>query len=585
MYPVSKDFEDRIKLTERTVDLKVDIQHSQGILYLTGNELVDNTFQYTESSQSGEEFTIGSTVASDISFTIHNNENYKDIKFIDSIIRSNFGLLVEESKGSHFLMPTQPSIMKGFEDKWEYVPLGVFNIDDVNIQRNSIQIKAVDNMLKLDIPYSLSKLSYPATLYQIFTNICNVGDVKVGTVSFPNMHYRVQKRPDDELTLREVLGYVAELAGCFAKFDRNGALELRWYKDIHLTLDPSNRFNFKPSDDIVKIKGIMATTEEATYLAGTDEYAIDLTDNPLLQDSYETVLRNIYNNVKDTEFTPFESDWQGNPALESGDIITQIDRDGKPYKTLVTKSTYKYRGKSKLEAKGLPEISKGYKGQGNRQMANIVRKVEEQLGDTLTHFEEQQLWSSELIANMLGGYAIKTDEAMYIADNKDLSKAKKVWKWGLGGFGYSENGVAGPYSAAITADGSIVAMLIAANIITANNVKTGVLESSNGSTWLDLDNGLFNFNGGLVTMNKDGVKVNHYGSNEYSQLRADGFYRKYKHGEGAYLNDIYVFTNVATDIEYDNPIKVRVNLPSRFRERTRVEVLPILKQFGTPPLT
>ena len=48
---------------------------------------------------------------------------------------------------------------------------GIFHIDDVNRQRNTIQIKAIDNMINLDKPYSLSNLSYPATLYQIYVNV------------------------------------------------------------------------------------------------------------------------------------------------------------------------------------------------------------------------------------------------------------------------------------------------------------------------------------------------------------------------------------------------------------------------------
>ncbi len=111
-------------------------------------------------------------------------------------------------------------------------------------------------------------------------------------------------------------------------------------------------------------------------------------------------------------------------------MIVQIDRDGKEYNTLVTKSTYKYRGISVLEGRGLPEISRGYKGSTNRKIAEIKRKIDIDIGDKLTTLEEQQLQATELIANMLGGYAIKTEEAFYIADNEDLSKAKKSMEMG-----------------------------------------------------------------------------------------------------------------------------------------------------------
>lgn len=43
---------------------------------------------------------------------------------------------------------------------------------------------------------------------------------------------------------------------------------------------------------------------------------------------------------------------------------------------------------------------------------------------------------------------------------------QKVWRWNLGGLGYSNNGVNGPFETAITQDGSIVANFITAGILT-----------------------------------------------------------------------------------------------------------------------
>lgn len=506
MYPVTELYKEKIKENNRIFECLITIEHSEGTLNLTDKDIVLGSLIYTESSQAGEEFTIGGTVASDISFSIMNKPEYKDINFMGARVFVNISLLIREGADAHFLQPSQPSKMPDFDDLWEEVPLGRFNIDDVKRLRNTIELKAVDNMINLDIPYSLSKLSYPATLYQICVNICNIADVNVGTTNFPNQNYIVENRPDDDLTLREVLGYVAELSGCFAKVNRHGALELKWYTPTGLEIGPMNRFNFKPSDDVVQIKGIMYSTEDTTYLAGSEDYAIDLTDNPLLQGDYETVLPNIFNNIKDTIFTPYISDWQGNPAIQAGDLITQIDIDGKEYNTLVTKSVYKYRGRSVLEAKGLPDISKGFKGSTSRRIAQIKRVVEKEVGDKLTTLEQAQLNANELMASMLGGHFIEDKEngILYITDNPSLENSTKIWKWGTGGFGYSEDGGTN-WKTAITADGSIVAMLISAGIITADMIKTGILISEDGSSWVNMDNGEFNL--------KDKVK---YVNNKFS---------------------------------------------------------------------
>ena len=67
-----------------------------------------------------------------------------------------------------------------------------------------------------------------------------------------------------------------------------------------------------------------------------------------------------------------------------------------------------------------------------------------------------------------------TKNEIYIADNKDLDKATKVWRWNSGGLGYSSTGKDGPFGTAITSDGKIVA-----DYITTGNLDCSVLNVSN----------------------------------------------------------------------------------------------------------
>ncbi len=93
---------------------------------------------------------------------------------------------------------------------------------------------------------------------------------------------------------------------------------------------------------------------------------------------------------------------------------------------------------------------------------------------------------------MLGGYTHFEADAFYISDNPVLANSTKIWKWGIGGFGYSEDG-GETYTTGITASGSIVANLISAGIVTAEMIQTGILQSEDGKTWINLNNGEFNF--------------------------------------------------------------------------------------------
>ena len=58
-----------------------------------------------------------------------------------------------------------------------------------------------------------------------------------------------------------------------------------------------------------------------------------------------------------------------------------------------------------------------------------------------------------------------------IMDKPDVADAKKVWRWNLGGLGYSSTGVNGPYGTAITQDGAIVADYITAGTLQGIKIR------------------------------------------------------------------------------------------------------------------
>ena len=79
-----------------------------------------------------------------------------------------------------------------------------------------------------------------------------------------------------------------------------------------------------------------------------------------------------------------------------------------------------------------------------------------------------------IMSGKLGGYVTVTKNEIYIADNKDLDKAVKVWRWNSGGLGYSSRGKDGPFGTAMTSDGKIVA-----DYISTGNLDCSVLNVSN----------------------------------------------------------------------------------------------------------
>lgn len=91
--------------------------------------------------------------------------------------------------------------------------------------------------------------------------------------------------------------------------------------------------------------------------------------------------------------------------------------------------------------------------------------------------------ATNLIIKSNDGHVVQDSNGINIMDTTDKATAQKVWRWNLGGLGYSSNGYNGPYGTAITADGKIVADYITAGelngaILKAGSVQTSALELS-----------------------------------------------------------------------------------------------------------
>lgn len=101
-----------------------------------------------------------------------------------------------------------------------------------------------------------------------------------------------------------------------------------------------------------------------------------------------------------------------------------------------------------------------------------------------------------LITGQSGGYVvIHTGEEngqpyeLLILDAPSIDDAVNVWRWNVGGLGFSRNGYNGSYETAITADGQIVADFITSGSLVANIIKAGIIQSQDGSSWWDLESG------------------------------------------------------------------------------------------------
>ena len=130
------------------------------------------------------------------------------------------------------------------------------------------------------------------------------------------------------------------------------------------------------------------------------------------------------------------------------------------------------------------------------KVQSSVDKVESTVGRFPKLLQTAIVKATGLITGQSGGYVvINTDSEsgqpyeLLILDAPSIDDAVNVWRWNVGGLGFSHNGYNGPYETAITADGQIVADFITSGSLVANIIKAGVIQSQDGSSYWDLESG------------------------------------------------------------------------------------------------
>lgn len=127
---------------------------------------------------------------------------------------------------------------------------------------------------------------------------------------------------------------------------------------------------------------------------------------------------------------------------------------------------------------------------------NNAQAVEQTAIDLRTETGKAIANATQLITGTKGGnfvFQFNSDGkpmGFSIMDTDDVLTATNVWRFNLGGLGYSSKGYNGPFGTAITQDGKIVADFIQAGALSSSNVTVGgfTLSASslrNGMTSLD----------------------------------------------------------------------------------------------------
>lgn len=501
-----------------------DITLTDGtVLNLTSANLWANGFSFEDSVSGDSSFDIGSTIINVLTLSINNFDGqYSDYDFDGAEVICYVGMEFDDGTTEKIRICTA-TVVEQPED-----------------ETVTIDLTCEDNIHKFDRNYSDSKLNYPATRGQIVRDACEVCGVTLQTLNFYRDDYIVQNRPNDEaLTFRQVLQWVAQIGCQWMRCNEYGRLCIGWYSSINeeeliiddlgvlKTQDDSNislelssangilsanngiflenddilrlfatdgsgneseiktTYGFTPHHTDVVITGVKVTEysesssdNPQTYMVGTEGYVLGISGNKLIRvGDGQTIASIIAEKCVGMRFRPFESECPTDVALEAGDSLIIVDRNGKIYTSLLTTTTLKPGSGQKIacNAKSAAKNSSTRYSQATQAFVaarNMVKQEKTEREKALEEFGKR-------IDSATGVYTTvepqeNGSKIFYLHDKPTLAESQVVWKMTSEAWGVSTDG-GQTWNGGMTVDGDTIVRILNAVGVNASWINAGAI--------------------------------------------------------------------------------------------------------------
>lgn len=495
---------------------------------LTNKDLWNGGLSIEDAVSSDGSFDIGAAIINKSTVVINNiYEQFSEYDFTDAQVVAYVGLQLADGT-------------------IERLRKGTYAVDEASYNGDIITLSCLDNMRKFDKAYSESNLKYPATLNLIIRDACDQCGVQLNTYDFPHSDFIVKERPNDEaITFREIISWVAQIAGCFCRCDVYGRLELKWYDQNLLEIksldggifDEGNPYqtgdnadggSFKPwnvgyefdggtfeglnnvhniysnysmdlSTDDVVITGvkILEKTEEnnqdaiTTYQAGTEGYVISIENNELIAGGAgKQIVGWLGEQLIGFRFRRASISHASDPTIEAGDVGFFTDRKQHTY-PIVISSTIFTTGGSQTTTSSAETPARNSAARYSAETKNYVdyrRGIEKERTDREKALEALK----DRMDNASGLFT--TEEVQpdgstifYMHDKPSLEESSIVWKMTAEAFAVSTDG-GETYNAGMTVDGDTIVRILTAVGVNADWLKTGAFRvEKNGRTMVNMD--------------------------------------------------------------------------------------------------
>ena len=391
-----------------------------------------------------------------------------------------------------------------------------------------LTLSGYDDMIKAEEPFIGVEVSAPITAGNLLYACCNYCGIGLESTSFINSDHIITRLPDSEsITVRQIIAYIAQIAGGNARIKTNENLVIDWYELPNIlnggiydnkseieylsgdTLDGNNDsydggtgdFNYEHiykvhsaninNEDII-IGGLevhaLGTESDygESYLVGDESYVLIIRDNPLITEgNAETICKSIAPYIVGLKFRPMTINCMSNYKVRAPKVaITSIK--GNDFVTIINSSYFVYKKAQELSCQAETPLAKKLdKGNEVETAVRIAKKNTEQL---IKGYDASIQLLTNLMTYSLGvfpSYEIQSNgsKIYYFHDSKDREDSTNIWKIASDAFAVSSDGGV-TWNAGLTAEGEFTSAaintgLLRADFIRAGSVITNFFEAKN----------------------------------------------------------------------------------------------------------
>ena len=313
---------------------------------------------------------VGSAVASELSLKLRNYDGkFNDVSFEGAVLNVKIGIklssVLEGATLGKGILGRMILGSASSDQDVAYVPCGLFIVDTPPRKLSTISISALDYMVLFDREVNASALSFPIHVDALIQKICSICNVTLATDAsvLPNHYFSIGGLPDTNqtLTYRQLLQWCAQLTGTCAFMDGSGRLVLKWYEQTGVTITASERYSSDMLENDITITGFTCDDGKGnTYLSGTADYTLDLSDCGFLTNAYEGVLKELQAARGGFAYRPYSATIKSAPYLFPLDMIRYKDKDGVVHDTIVTNVTLALNCNTAISGAGETVTSSSY---------------------------------------------------------------------------------------------------------------------------------------------------------------------------------------------------------------------------------